>query len=62
MRVDIGMRRGIAKGANQDRVKVMLRRAQSTATEKYGIGGRPKTQRSPKPITLPKLKCLEPDK
>jgi hypothetical protein len=56
------MRRGTAKGANQDRVKVMLRRAQSTATEKYGIGGRPKTQRSPKPITLPKLKCLEPDK
>jgi hypothetical protein len=62
MRVDVGMRRGIGKGANKSRIKMLLRKAATSATERYGIGGRLKTQRQPKPITLPKLQCLEPDK
>ena len=37
-------------------VRVMLRRAQSRATEKYGVGGRVKTLGPPKPITMPTLK------
>jgi len=41
------------------RIKILLRKAATSARERYGIGGRLKMQRVPKPITLPKLKCLD---
>jgi len=41
-------------------VLTMIRQAQTAATEKYGVDGKVK-QRAPRPITLPKLKCLEAD-
>lgn len=40
----------------------VIRAAKTSANYKYGMGGLPKTPgRSPKAITLPKLKCLESD-
>jgi hypothetical protein len=41
-----------------ERRRMLLRTAQTHATEKFNIGGRPK-KRQPRPVTLPKLKCLE---
>jgi hypothetical protein len=55
MRIELGMTRG--KRGN--RKLTLMRRAMTTATNKYGIGGRPKTIGKPRPITMPKLKCLE---
>lgn len=43
-----------------DRQKVALMRSAKTGADyKYGMGGLPKTHKAPKPISLPKLKCLE---
>jgi hypothetical protein len=41
-------------------VLTMIRQAQTAATEKYDVAGKVK-QRAPRPITLPKLRCLEAD-
>ena len=46
-------------GANQDRKLRLIRKAMSTATEKFGVGGRIKGRNKPRPITLPKIKSLE---
>lgn len=50
------------KAANTDRKLALIRKASTEASYKHGIGGRRKTQKAPKPVTLPKLKCLEDDK
>lgn len=46
-------------GANANRTLRLMRKAQTSATEKYGIGGRLKLARSRRPIALPKLKFME---
>lgn len=51
----------LSKGANSNRAISLMRQATSKATDKYGNGGRLKTQ-GPKPITLAKLTFLEPEK
>jgi hypothetical protein len=56
MRVEIGARR-FAKA--RDHKRELLRKATTEATSKRGINGAVKSKRLPKPITLPKLKCLE---
>lgn len=42
-------------GANRSRAVSLIRRAVTTATNKYGIGGVEKTREKPRPITLPKM-------
>ena len=43
----------------EERRRTLLRKAKTEATCSTGIGGvEKKSQRAPKPITLPKLKCL----
>ena len=54
-----GMRQRLGNGANRDRKLRLIRAASTAATGKHGIGGRPKIIGGPRPITLPKLKCLE---
>lgn len=49
------------KAANIDPKIKLMRSAQTQANYKFGMGGLPKTHKKPKPITLPKLKCLEPE-
>lgn len=49
------MARGV-KG--KDRRLVLVRKAATAASNKYGIGGRLKSVRGIAPITLPKLPCL----
>lgn len=50
--------RGQPGAANTDKKITLMRRADTAATSKYGIGGRLKTR--PRPVhTLPKLKFLE---
>lgn len=40
-------------------VRTHLKIASTAAVAKYALGGRLKEKRAPRPITLPKLKCLE---
>jgi hypothetical protein len=40
---------------------MMMRRATTAATAKYGTGGAKKTIGAPKPVTLPKLKFMDDD-
>lgn len=47
------------KGANSDPKIRLMRSATTHATRTYGLGGILKHRRAPKPITLPKLKCLK---
>lgn len=49
------MERKRPEGRNRDKVITLLRKANTRANEKYGIGGRPK-RIAPPPITLPRLK------
>ena len=58
MRVEIGSRR---YSKSKDKKLELLRKATTEASTRHGISGAPKTKRLPKPITLPKLKCLEDD-
>ena len=37
----------------------LLRGAKTAANNRYSFGGRLKKRNAPKPVTLPKLKCLE---
>lgn len=60
MRVKLGMSATTGKGANTDPKLRVLRKAGTQANEKYGIGGRLKTQGAPKSITLPRLTFTEP--
>jgi hypothetical protein len=46
------MNRKPGKASNRDRKISLMRKAQTRANCKYGIGGRPK-MRPPPPITLP---------
>ena len=50
----MGMKPGAAW--KQDRKLRMIRQAQTTATSRYGVGGREKTKNAPRIITLPKFK------
>jgi len=45
--------------ANLDPKIRLLRRADTAATNRFGIGGRPKTRRKPAKITLPRIRSLE---
>lgn len=42
-----------------ERRRTLMRSAKTQATARAGLGGLPKTHKAPKPITLPKLKCLD---
>ena len=53
------MQRRLGAGANSDPLRKLLRGASTAATNAYGLGGRPKTLRKPKPVTMPRLRCLE---
>lgn len=45
------------RGANANRVIKLIRKGVSAASQdRYGVGGRLKERRAPRPITLPKLK------
>lgn len=46
---------------NADPKVALLRKATTAATATHGQGGRKKTRNIPKPITLVKLKFLEPE-
>ena len=56
MRVEMGSRRYVK---STDPKLELLRKATTEASSKYGINGAPKSKRRTRPITLPKLKCLE---
>lgn len=51
----------VARLKRNPRVLALLRAAKTTATAKYSLGGLPK-KKPPAPVTLPKLKILEPQK
>lgn len=51
--------RRMGAGANRDPKLKLIRSAQTAATTKFGVGGRPKTIGGPRAVTLPKLKILE---
>lgn len=53
MRINIGMMR---HAGGKNRVKALLRRANTMASTKYTISGKPKAQGGAKPVTLPKFK------
>jgi hypothetical protein len=55
MRVEIGIKRG---SKNKDPKLALIRRADTEANTKYGIGGTAKRRGGQKPVTLPKLKTL----
>ncbi len=52
MRVEIGIKRG---SKNKDPKLAMIRRADTDANTKYGIGGVLKRRGGPKPVTLAKI-------
>lgn len=52
MRVEIGIKRG---SKNKDPKLAMIRRADTDASTKYGIGGVPKRRGGMKPVTLAKV-------
>ena len=47
------------KGTNKNPKLTLVRKASTSAVERYGIGGRPKRLGGPKKPTLPKVKFLE---
>ena len=59
----LGNRDGRDQGSVMKRLsrKVMMlaRRSKTVAEDRYAIGGRLKTRHAKRPVTLPKLKCLE---
>jgi hypothetical protein len=50
-----------SKSEPKAKKNMMMRRATTKATAKYGTGGVKKTVGAPKKITLPKLKFMEDD-
>ena len=56
MRVEIGSRRFTR---STDRKLELLRKASTEAQSRHGINGALKSKRRTKPITLPKVSCLE---